>query len=384
MRRAFVSLQKAFYELHEVFVGRQKSAASYAGSLRANNLIFYLCNMKTEYDKSNLIIHVGQILFYIAFMLIPSLVFSFENQDFGYFWPVFEKTLQIFWMLGVLYFLNFYLLVPRLLFAGEKIWFAGINILLILFEKFRILWIGNIAEGQDWASYYWISELIGLLLEVILIFIAISVRYLIRWNEMQRRLQEERRKAAEAELTWLKNQLNPHFLFNTLNNISSLVQINPDEAQENIARLSDLLRYALYDSNGKTVPLKSELEFLRNYIDLMRLRSGKTTINIDIDEPTENFEIIPLLFISPVENAFKHTAGHREPSIINIFFKMDKMLYFAVENTYFATTETNHIGSGIGVENLRRRLELAYPGRYKYTQRTEDGIYHVSISIWKT
>lgn len=384
MRRAFVSLQKAFYELHDDLVGRQKSAASYAGSLRANRLIFYLCNMKTEYDKSNLIIHAGQVLLWVAFLLIAPLVFSIQNYNFGWFWPTLWGEFKIFWMWIAIYFINFYLFIPRLLFSGNKGMFFGINILLIVLGKIHYLWTGNFWEGQDWAPYYWAAELVGVLVECVLIFVALSVRYILRWQEAKRRLQEERRKAAEAELTWLKNQLNPHFLFNTLNNISSLVQINPDEAQENIARLSDLLRYALYDSNGKTVPLKSELEFLRNYIDLMRLRSGKTTINIDIDEPTENFEIIPLLFISPVENAFKHTAGHREPSIINIFFKMDKLLYFAVENTYFATTETNHIGSGIGVENLRRRLELAYPGRYKYTQRTEDGIYHVSISIWKT
>lgn len=340
--------------------------------------------MKTEYDKSNLIIHAGQVLLWVAFLLIAPLVFSIQNYNFGWFWLTLWGEFKIFWMWIAIYFINFYLLIPRLLFTGNKGMFFGINILLIVLGKIHYLWTGNFWEGQDWAPYYWAAELVGVLVECVLIFVAISVRYILRWQEAQRRLQEERRKATEAELTWLKNQLNPHFLFNTLNNISSLVQINPDEAQENIARLSDLLRYALYDSNGKTVPLKSELEFLRNYIDLMRLRSGKTTINIDIDEPTENFEIIPLLFISPVENAFKHTAGHREPSIINIFFKMDKMLYFAVENTYFATTETNHIGSGIGVENLRRRLELAYPGRYKYTQRTEDGIYHVSISIWKT
>ena len=100
-------------------------------------------------------------------------------------------------------------------------------------------------------------------------------RYIVRWGDMQMRLKEERQKNAEAELAWLKNQLNPHFLFNTLNNISSLVQINQDTAQERIGQLSDLLRYTLYESNHELVPVEGEIEFMNNYIELMRLRCNE-------------------------------------------------------------------------------------------------------------
>ena len=338
--------------------------------------------MKTEYDKSNLIIHVGQILFYIAFMLIPSLVFRFENQDFGYFWPVFEKTLQIFWMLGVLYFLNFYLLVPRLLFAGEKIWFAGINILLILFEKFRIFWLGNIAQGQDWASYYWIGEAIGLLLEIILIFIAISVRYLIRWNDMQRRLQEERRKAAEAELTWLKNQLNPHFLFNTLNNIYALIAINQDKAQDAVHRLSKMLRYMLY-ADKKEVALEEELQFLRNFIELMKLRlnsSNRLTVHFP-ENGTEGLTIAPLLLITLVENAFKHGISGSKPSEIKINVTINgNIITLYVENSLFPKSD-DKTSSGIGITNMQRRLALLYPGSYNFRRDNTGNKYTAILSI---
>lgn len=188
---------------------------------------------------------------------------------------------------------------------------------------------------------------------------------------------------AEAELAWLKNQLNPHFLFNTLNNISSLVQIDQDTAQERIGQLSDLLRYTLYESNHELVPVEGEIEFMSNYIELMRLRCNElATVEVDLRIPPKPMRIVPLLFISLIENAFKHGVNSRKSSFVRIRFKAEgDDLVFTCENSDHPKPDVNRSGSGIGLENLRRRLDLAYPGRYRYDQALRENSYFVQITL---
>ena len=187
----------------------------------------------------------------------------------------------------------------------------------------------------------------------------------------------------EAELTWLKHQLNPHFLFNTLNNISSLTQIDPDKAQESIGQLSDTLRYALYDTDTDKVPLSGEVTFMDNYIRLMQLRcNDNTEVSTSWELPEKDVKIAPLLFISPIENAFKHVVNSRMPSFVRIRLQQEgNDLVFLCENSLFEKTGEDHIGSGIGEENLKRRLELIYPGAYSYNQEGKDGVYSVRIAL---
>ena len=208
-------------------------------------------------------------------------------------------------------------------------------------------------------------------------------RYIVRWGDMQMRLKEERQKNAEAELAWLKNQLNPHFLFNTLNNISSLVQIDQDTAQESIGQLSDLLRYTLYESNHELVPVEGEIEFMNNYIELMRLRCNElATVEVDLQIPIKPMRIVPLLFISLIENAFKHGVNSRKSSFVRIRFKAEgDNLVFTCENSDHPKPDVNRSGSGIGLENLRHRLDLAYPSRYQYDQALRENSYFVQITL---
>ena len=177
--------------------------------------------------------------------------------------------------------------------------------------------------------------------------------------------------------------MNPHFLFNTLNNISSLTQIDPDKAQESIGQLSDLLRYALYDSNADFVPLSGEVSFMQDYISLMQLRCNeKTTVEQDFRLPSLEVKVAPLLFISLIENAFKHGVNARYPSFIRIQLMPDqKDLVFICENSIFEKAGTDHIGSGIGLENLQRRLELVYPEAFDYTRATTENTYSATVRL---
>jgi LytS/YehU family sensor histidine kinase len=265
-------------------------------------------------------------------------------------------------------------------------------LLLLLWNSYKFIPRGNLefpqevidqfGENSVWAFYVG-GVFILLFMEIMVILLAVGIRSVMRSNDARMQLEEERRKSAEAELVWLKHQLNPHFLFNTLNNISSLTQIDPDKAQESIGQLSDLLRYALYDSEADKVPLASEMEFMSNYVDLMALRCNElTTVTKDFQVPQGSVEVAPLLFISLVENAFKHGVNARYPSFVSVGMSYaDGVVTFRCANSLFEKQGNDHIGSGIGLENMKRRLELLYPGKYTYEQKTDGDTYTVMVTL---
>ena len=161
-------------------------------------------------------------------------------------------------------------------------------------------------------------------------------------------------------MAWLKNQLNPHFLFNTLNNISSLTQIDADEAQNSIGELSDLLRYALYENATKRGPLSGEIDFMKNYISLMALRCDKNVkITTHFDTSNTALTIAPMLFLSPIENAFKHGVSNGKPSFIDISLTEDKgLVLFSCQNSNYPKGNCDRSGSGIGTENYAQTLGI--------------------------
>ena len=297
-------------------------------------------------------------------------------------WGLFRGPLAV-------YFLNFYVLGPKLFFRQRRWLFVLCNLVLIIGLNYQFFYVffrrNEFPETQAMTNDMWIGFFSGLLMFLVLncfvAAIAIGLRHFIRIRKIKQQLTEEKAKNTEAELAWLKNQINPHFLFNTLNNISSLTQIDADAAQDSIAQLSDLLRYAMYETNKKTVPIQGEEAFMRNYIALMKLRCNeKTTVNCQFSIANPQLEIAPLLFISLIENAFKHGVSSSRPSNIDIRLEQhDDKIVFTCDNTNYPKTDADRSGSGIGLENTRRRLDLLYAGRYKWEQTLEDGIYHVSV-----
>ena len=348
--------------------------------------------MQTRIRK-NLIINTTQLLVWVGVFIIPSLVTWTMTGHSEQALKVLGVTFHILFPFLLLYGLNYYLLVPRFLQGRRPGWFYLANAVLIVgMNLYRFIprpgfefpkeVVEQFGASSMWAMYVG-GVLFALFGQVLIILLAVGIRQIMRSNEVEFQLEEERRKTAEAELTWLKHQLNPHFLFNTLNNNSSPTQIDPDRAQESIGQLSDLLRYALYDSESEKVPLSSELEFMDNYIDLMALRCNDlTTVEKRLETPARPVEVAPLLFISLVENAFKHGVNARYPSFVHVIMRYeDGVLVFICENSLFEKQGSDHIGSGIGLENMKRRLELLYPGRYRYRQKAEDGKYTVEVVL---
>ncbi|MFK7936070.1 MAG: sensor histidine kinase, partial [Saprospiraceae bacterium] len=203
-----------------------------------------------------------------------------------------------------------------------------------------------------------------------LVYIAslvMAVKFFQNYLHEQQRNQILAQQKVEAELKYLKNQIQPHFLFNTLNNIYGMVLSNDKNAGDYIVKLSELLSYMLYDSNTETIALTKEVEMLDTFIELERLRYER---KLDFEYEKTNLspvlKIAPLLLIPLVENAFKHGPAKEDgQSFIDIQLETQHdIFYFSVENSYSNQADLTNIQSGIGLENIRKRLELLYPNNH--------------------
>ena len=342
-------------------------------------------------EKKDIWLFAAQVAVWALVLFAMPLATFLSTQDvnatrtsFYVVWGLFQAPL-------VVYFANFYLLGPYLFFKRRYWLFMLINLGLILGLNSQFFMVyyyrNNIPNMPEMDANMWIGFFSGflmfLVLNCVIVAVAIGIRHFIRTRQIRQQLKEEKAKNTEAELAWLKNQINPHFLFNTLNNISSLTQIDPDAAQDAIAQLSDLLRYAMYETNKKTVPIQGEVEFMRNYISLMKLRCNeKTEVNCQLSIVNYQLNIAPLLFISLIENAFKHGVSSSRSSTIDISLEQkDNSVVFTCDNTNYPKDDADRSGSGIGLENTRRRLDLMYANRYTWQQWLENDIYHVCIKL---
>lgn len=216
---------------------------------------------------------------------------------------------------------------------------------------------------------------------IIFIFLSTVFRFSVDWflNErIQRDLENQR---LSAELSFLKSQINPHFLFNSLNSIYSLAYQKSDTTPEAILKLSEIMRYMLYECNDNKVELSKELQYLQNYIDLQKIRFGnKAFINYEVHGEVTNQHIVPLLLISFIENAFKHGVANDPASPIVLKINLsDSHLYFFVQNKKHS--HNRDASGGIGLINVRRRLDLLYPYKYNLEIRDEADTYTVQLSL---
>lgn len=359
--------------------------------------------MSTDTSKSSstTFVVIAQTVAWVLMFLTPALTSLSMAGDYASLPKAIQFSIRTAGPMCVLYFLNCMVLVPKLLMGQKRhvAWFFIINIVLILAWNYYIFTspgpVGPSGRPRGarpgtnprfdpkvFMRMCIIHTSTRVLTDILVVTIAFGVRRIMHANTLLMKYEQERRNAAEAELSWLKNQLNPHFLFNTLNNISSLTQIDADKAQDSIAQFSGLLRYALYDSDRELVPIEGEVEFMDNYIHLMQLRCNdlaKISSRFDV---APGIMIAPLLFISLIENAFKHGVNARKDSFVNFDMHMEgRDLVFVSENSLFEKPEREEIGSGIGLENLKRRLELTYPDAYSYEHSEQDGVYRAVVVI---
>ena len=218
-----------------------------------------------------------------------------------------------------------------------------------------------------------------------------GIKFFIRWKIEDEEKEEKERQYLDAELAFLRHQISPHFFMNTLNNIHALVDIDPEKSKDTIVKLSQLMRYLLYETEVEKVPLHKEIEFLNSYIELMLLRydENKLSIQVSIPENTQTVSVPSLLFLPLVENAFKHGVSIKEKSFIDISFSIESdKLTCNIKNSRDVmnrvSTKTTPIArdsSGIGLENIKKRLSLIYKDNYELYIHTIDAVFNVTLTI---
>jgi two-component system, LytTR family, sensor histidine kinase AlgZ len=219
----------------------------------------------------------------------------------------------------------------------------------------------------------------------ITLFIAIFVgmlKFAEDWLELETKRKELENEKLTAELTFLKAQINPHFLFNTLNNLYYLAFTNSPNTTEVIAKLSQMMRYMIYDSNHEKVLLSKEIEYIENYISLEKLRlNNQIPINFEVEGEINQVQIVPLILITFLENAFKHGISNNSIDAyitLKIFVQNNKLIY-TVENSKLATN--NHEKSGIGLQNVRRRLDLSYSQKSHLEINDTEKDYKICLTL---
>jgi two-component system, LytTR family, sensor kinase len=209
-------------------------------------------------------------------------------------------------------------------------------------------------------------------------------RFTIDWFGSKQKQKELEKQNVTSELALLRSQINPHFLFNTLNNINSFVNRDPEVTSSGIIKLSEIMRYMLYDATGEKVLLDKEIGYIKNYIDLQRLRlKDQEFVRFDVEGATEGMTIPPLLLVPFIENAFKHGRKNIDGPGINIMLKVSPdLLIFECRN--FILPADDHKpdeGGGFGLKNIKRRLDLLYGKNYQLEIKTEDDIFIAKLTI---
>ena len=211
----------------------------------------------------------------------------------------------------------------------------------------------------------------------------LGVKLYFRSQEDADILSQIEKHALERQLQYLKYQVNPHFLMNTLNNIHALVDIDPERAKTSIVELSKLMRYVLYEGNNKLTSLSREVQFLNNYVRLMSMRySDNVRISLDVPEILPDSMLPPLLLVIFVENAFKHGISYRTKSFVEISLKpqADRLL-FNCRNSHQQKPQDENMKGGVGLSNVRRRLDLLFPGNYTLDIKEQEDTYTVCLDI---
>lgn len=215
--------------------------------------------------------------------------------------------------------------------------------------------------------------------------IGVAIAVIVGWQKAEAARLEAEAARTDAELKTLRNQINPHFLLNTLNNIYALTAIDSRRAQDAIQQLSKMLRHLLYDYEQPTVPLRDEIEFLENYVSLMKIRlSEAVDVVFNVHCSSYNVQVAPMIFISLVENAFKHGVSPTSPSFIHITIEANQQhISCDITNSNHPKNASDHSGHGIGLQQVQRRLDLSYPSHYTWQHGpTQDGqAYHSHINI---
>ncbi|WP_100627637.1 sensor histidine kinase [Algoriphagus formosus] len=347
----------------------------------------------------SILIHtLGWVMLCVVLMLLSPLSWRMGEIDLPveYWWK------QVFLVISLIaiFYANQFLIVPRILLKGKT------YIYLFLVLGGGVLFFYTVVTFEQLIQYplrmhetfnpdrpfdpgrRWIyGDMFQAMLYLVSIGLSTSLALVQKWQNDEEHRQELEKQRIKTELSYLKAQINPHFFFNTLNNIYSLTNLDIKKAQEALLKLSRMMRYVLYENQKETTLLSKEVDFIRDYIELMKMRlTDKVKLHIQLDEPTDNHTISPMLLLPFLENCFKHGISSQAESSIHVKLEiMGKTVFFETRNHIFpVNTESPEAKEhGIGLVNTQRRLSLLYPGKHrlKFGKSDDNQEYYVNLTL---
>ena len=323
------------------------------------------------------------LLFWLA---VFGLWYYFRFQDFPTKMLAIKVTLVKVIDLALLVYVTNLILIPKLLYKRKYLIFSIVYFVMIAASTFwKINIIGNMVIQQEFNIWDNFKTRVydNFIPHLLLVSTGAAFKLLVDYANAQRRIGEMAREKAEAELSFLKQQINPHFLFNSLNSVYFLIDKNNEEARNALHRFSEMLRYQLYECNGEKIPIEKELSYLNDYVKLQQLRKAENfEIKFNHAETVKNFFIEPLLLNPFVENSFKHLS-HFEKELNEVKIRVDRTGDKMIMNVYNTKKPglNGNTGGGIGLANVKRRLELLYPTKHKLSINDNEKWYKVTLEI---
>jgi two-component system LytT family sensor kinase len=299
----------------------------------------------------------------------------------------------------IIFYLNSQILVPRLLLKNNSLGYLlsivgfaivgtimvryldnALNLRVLITEAFQKIGIAKLPKHNDKL------DIVLIMLILLITGISTSVTLIQKWQADKQLREALEKDKIGSELSFLKAQINPHFFFNTLNNIYALTHVDVEKSRDALHKLSRMMRYLLYDTQAGSTPLSKEVSFIVDYIELMKLRLNDTT-KVTFEGPLINndIQIAPMLFLPYIENAFKHGVSSTAASVIAIDLTIEGYaLDMRVKNSIFNTEIADNYG-GIGLTNTKRRLDLLYPGKHTFsagkTENTNEFVVHLTLIL---
>ncbi|MBD0851149.1 sensor histidine kinase [Maribacter arenosus] len=343
-----------------------------------------------ELKRKKYLFPLLHVLAWLILFSMPYLLSQGQNQDS----QVVTRTLVHTWVplffYAFIFYVNYFFLIHKFLFREKTLLFFLINVILIG----SFVWANHVLKGyltelfvinhnpinKPPRKIFWYLDFFASLVPLAF---SIALKTTERWLKNEAEQKEAKNVKLQSEIQHLKYQLQPHFFFNALNNIYSLVDYQPETAKKTIHSLGKLMRYLLYDTETEKVPLEKEIDFMTQYIELMKLRfSDKIKISYTFPKSVPNIEIVPLLFITLVENAFKHGVSAGKSSDLSFGLEVEGTnLTFTASNPNTPKNTSDKSGSGIGLENLEKRLQLLYPDQHHFDYKVEDGIFTAILTL---
>lgn len=358
-------------------------------------------------NNKKIVTVIAHVTAWVVFFTLPYLVFFPRLREFSMSDHVLASIICNNVFLVMFFYLNTLVFIPRLLVKEKWVWYciaiAG-SLLFFLYVPRQIATF--IAEPEISnphnrefirnPAYHGKQRLTGSMtrrrpladpyntvLFLLIFTVGTSISVIQRWLRTEQTRKETENEKLNTELSFLKSQVNPHFFFNTLNNIYSLAIVRSEKTAPAVMKLSSIMRYILTETQRDLVPLRNEVDFIHNFIELQQVRlTDKVELKFSAEGDIDTLVVAPLLFIPFVENAFKYGVSTKATSNINIEISTsgNKILFFA--RNYIVPSENNLMeNTGIGINNVKRRLELMYPGKHTLTTTQKDNYYTVHLEI---